>query len=731
MVGRNELCPCGSGRKYKKCCLEKDKAKDIARNRIKLGEKQFDNVITKISESTSEDYKAYKNKCEIDFGVSSYELENLMNVYYLVNYKYNKQSSLMMNYFNKHKQNINDADTEIIENTLNSYMSVYQVKEKDINKVLLRDILLNEDVYVEDIDLFSEFKAGDFLLARIIPVGNTKIFVDKVVKINESRKTQIKNDIDNRFKQTKKKCKTKKQCLINNIKFMYQNLIEARREYILDTSCDVVEENIEEVLHEAVVENKPKVVQIDSKKQKEKQKEKESKLSLIQNREKEIANKAYQKEKIDEKPVIEHGEKEIILEIEEPVTQTLKEEIEKEIALPMVQSIDEKVAKEMQQPIVEQAKKELIIEVEKPIKNENEEEIQIKKQLEEQQKLLAEKQKILEEKIKEIEEIKKKEQKIYEEEKTIVQENKSEKLEEKTVERSKPRKQVMARISKHPERFRNRKRINQRLEDKLKQRIRKTKKIEGMIAGLEFIRQRKLIKDRELDLKERELQLDEKLANESLEALKNEPEKTGEKQNERVVMNKDCNVEVKENIKVENNEQSSNIEDVQTYKVEQIESKIENISMSKMEQQIESKIENNLVAKMMVQELPKEQKIEIKDQFEIPENKSSQNIKSKKKDNQIKDKKQSECKDSQEQCKIYDVLISKVENEYKQQCIKAWKNFKKLHKSYTGSESGWAAAIEYDVKKGIDDSVTQEQIAKKYNVSARTLGKRYKELKIS
>ena len=228
-----------------------------------------------------------------------------------------------------------------------------------------------------------------------------------------------------------------------------------------------------------------------------------------------------------------------------------------------------------------------------------------------------------------------------------------------------------------------------------------------MIAGLEFIRQRKLIKDRELDLKDRERQLDEKLTKKSLESLENEPKKTCEKQNERVGMNKDCNVEVEENIKVENEGQSSNIEDVQTYKVEQIESKIENISMSKMEQQIESKIENNLVAKMMVQELPKEQKIEIKDT------------------------KQSECKDSQEQCKIYGILISKVENEYKQQCIKAWKNFKKLHKSHTGSESGWAAAIEYDVKKGIDDSVTQEQIAKKYNVSARTLGKRYKELKIN
>lgn len=46
---------------------------------------------------------------------------------------------------------------------------------------------------------------------------------------------------------------------------MYQNLIEVRREYIVDTSCDVVEENIEEVLHEYVEENKPKVVQIDNK----------------------------------------------------------------------------------------------------------------------------------------------------------------------------------------------------------------------------------------------------------------------------------------------------------------------------------------------------------------------------------------------------------------------------------------------------------------------------------
>src|SRR3972149_694825 len=27
-AGRNQLCPCGSGKKYKKCCLPKDEAED-------------------------------------------------------------------------------------------------------------------------------------------------------------------------------------------------------------------------------------------------------------------------------------------------------------------------------------------------------------------------------------------------------------------------------------------------------------------------------------------------------------------------------------------------------------------------------------------------------------------------------------------------------------------------------------------------------------------------------
>ena len=30
-IGRNDPCPCGSGKKYKKCCMDKDQAAERAR----------------------------------------------------------------------------------------------------------------------------------------------------------------------------------------------------------------------------------------------------------------------------------------------------------------------------------------------------------------------------------------------------------------------------------------------------------------------------------------------------------------------------------------------------------------------------------------------------------------------------------------------------------------------------------------------------------------------------
>ena len=248
-------------------------------------------------------------------------------------------------------------------------------------------------------------------------------------------------------------------------------------------------------------------------------------------------------------------------------------------------------------------------------------------------------------------------------------------------------------------------------------------------------------------LKEKELQLEKQLSEITSQSATKKSEPIIAKQMEGVVKNKDCNVEKTEE------QLTTRIERIPIYKAEKIESKIENISMSKIEQQIESKIENNIVARLMVEDPPKEKPLlevteekknldkntkEVTNDKKIkkePKQELKQESKSDKLENkQDKNKKKTKTnksKQPKEQCKVYDVLISKVEDKYKEQCIKEWKKFKQTYESYTGSENGWAAAIEYEVRKDSDDTVTQGQISKKYNISVKTLSKRYKELKIS
>ena len=42
-IGRNSLCPCGSGLKYKHCCLSKDEARELEEN--ERADRKAENVI--------------------------------------------------------------------------------------------------------------------------------------------------------------------------------------------------------------------------------------------------------------------------------------------------------------------------------------------------------------------------------------------------------------------------------------------------------------------------------------------------------------------------------------------------------------------------------------------------------------------------------------------------------------------------------------------------------------
>ena len=84
-----------------------------------------------------------------------------------------------------------------------------------------------------------------------------------------------------------------------------------------------------------------------------------------------------------------------------------------------------------------------------------------------------------------------------------------------------------------------------------------------------------------------------------------------------------------------------------------------------------------------------------------------------------------------EERKAYNLHIPiKIEKENFEKCLEFWNEYKTKNDNIKGSENGWAAAVEYHVRKEDGQAVTQSQISKKYDISPSTLGKRHKDLKI-
>ena len=85
---------------------------------------------------------------------------------------------------------------------------------------------------------------------------------------------------------------------------------------------------------------------------------------------------------------------------------------------------------------------------------------------------------------------------------------------------------------------------------------------------------------------------------------------------------------------------------------------------------------------------------------------------------------------SEDGCKVEYLLKTQIEDETLAKCLEFWNEYKTKNDNIKGSENGWAAAVEYHVRKEDGQAVTQSQISKKYDISPSTLGKRQKDLKI-
>lgn len=253
MIGRNDLCHCGSGKKYKKCCLQNDSK--IKSTNIKLENAQtiYSNLYHKIYNYSSETKfeKEYEKAREIFYVIDDNSLnekfEKLFNTYFMFDHIMENKKVMSVSFYEELQGNLNSTEVRVLVDLFNSYISIYEIKEKLVDRVVLKNLLTNEEISTEDINLLKEFSVSDIIIARVVKVEDTNILVDITVKITESIKNVIINDVNNLFEKYKDVYKTIDVFLIHHTHIMYryiQQLLEPKVTEYLKEKMDLTKENL-------------------------------------------------------------------------------------------------------------------------------------------------------------------------------------------------------------------------------------------------------------------------------------------------------------------------------------------------------------------------------------------------------------------------------------------------------------------------------------------------------
>lgn len=200
-IGRNDACTCGSGRKYKKCCMEIEKSFVTNAAPVDFQWLQLRQLEGTIVDQYLLPYATQELPEDImHCALANFILEDLPESldkhvlfqyfflpWFLFNWipadkfglkHFNAQKTVAQNYMSVHKERLNSQEKRFIETMSQSYYSFYSVLDVEIEQSLLvKDILLGTTHTIKERQGTHQLKRGDIVLSRILTFDNTSIFI--------------------------------------------------------------------------------------------------------------------------------------------------------------------------------------------------------------------------------------------------------------------------------------------------------------------------------------------------------------------------------------------------------------------------------------------------------------------------------------------------------------------------------------------------------------------------
>lgn len=210
-TGRNDPCPCGSGKKYKKCCLSTDYVEPgreepirarLVQELLRYFKKYYADKLEEALFFFWNDFDPEKHLDEATLGLADINFWEWIIHDFIIDEENDKT---LIDLYMANNRRLSSDEHRILTMMKNSVISLYEVQEVFPEKgMLLKDLLLGDEYDVREKAATRSLRKWDIFATRLMHVDGTYIMSGSAYPYPIKQKERILNDIHGVFADYKK-----------------------------------------------------------------------------------------------------------------------------------------------------------------------------------------------------------------------------------------------------------------------------------------------------------------------------------------------------------------------------------------------------------------------------------------------------------------------------------------------------------------------------------------------
>ncbi|MBI5117195.1 SEC-C domain-containing protein [Candidatus Poribacteria bacterium] len=211
-VGRNEPCPCGSGKKYKKCCMLKESSVDLGEFRHKRSEENLRSEILKFAtgarfkDEMVEAFRKY-HRGGIDTGLLLKQdpLENIRFLDWFINEHVDSKSGkrIIEMFAELRAKHLEEDQKKLLDEWNASRLSAFEVQSTEGGVLKLTDVFDTTNFSIEDKSACEEVKAGEIVVVRVTSSWGKKELAGAPMILPAAKKQNLMDSINAEFEKNR------------------------------------------------------------------------------------------------------------------------------------------------------------------------------------------------------------------------------------------------------------------------------------------------------------------------------------------------------------------------------------------------------------------------------------------------------------------------------------------------------------------------------------------------